>query len=285
MEERGGGRGTGRLAGKTAIITGAGSGIGRETAILFVEQGATVAAVDLDEAGGQETLSLLEARLHQLSAEEEAATTKPKQGAFFCKANVAVEEEIVAMVEQVVQRTGRIDVLVNNAAAFVFGTVDETSAEDWDKVLGVNVKGTALVCKHVIRQMKQQDLNEKGSRGSIVNLASVSSYIAQRGFVPYNTSKAAILGLTRCIAADVGTLGIRVNSVAPGTIDTPATRRACAAKGYSVEELNQKEGPLHVLGRIGQPMEVAQAILFLASDEASFVTATNLMVDGGFTAF
>jgi NAD(P)-dependent dehydrogenase (short-subunit alcohol dehydrogenase family) len=167
--------------------------------------------------------------------------------------------------------------LVNNAAAFVFGSYDVTES-DWERVLSVNVKGAAFCAKYAAEEMI------RGGGGSIVNVISISGFVAQAQSLPYNTSKAALLGFNRCLAMDLAPYKIRVNAVAPGCIDTPQLRADAARAGMTYEENEALEGPLHLLNRFGRPEEVANAILFLASDDASFITGTCLMVDGGYSA-
>ena len=185
------------------------------------------------------------------------------------------------MCREAVRRTEaefhRIDVLVNNAAAFVFGSYQATQA-DWERVLSVNVMGAAFCAKYAV------DAMIRAGGGSIVNVTSISGFVAQERSIPYNASKAALLGLNRCLAMDLAPHKIRVNAVAPGCIDTPQLRADVASAGLTYEEDLAIEGPLHLLNRFGTAEEVSNAILFLASDEASFVTGTCLMVDGGYTA-
>jgi NAD(P)-dependent dehydrogenase (short-subunit alcohol dehydrogenase family) len=170
-----------------------------------------------------------------------------------------------------------IDILVNNAAAFVFGSYQATQA-DWERVFSVNVMGAVFCAKYAV------DAMIRAGGGSIVNVSSISGFVAQERSLPYNTSKAALLGLNRCLAMDLAQHKIRVNAVAPGCIDTPQLRADVARAGLTYEEDLAIEGPLHLLNRFGTAEEVSNAILFLASDEASFVTGTCLMVDGGYTA-
>src|SRR5262249_22892100 len=179
-------------------------------------------------------------------------------------------------VAETTSRFGRIDILVNNAAAFVLKGLDAT-IDDWRRVLEVNVVGTALCSRYAAEEMR------KAGRGAIVNLGSISSFIAQPEFVTYSSTKAAILQMTRNMALDLGPSGIRVNCVCPGTILTRASCDHMQQAGLTLEEFVAEEGPKHILGRIGRPREVAYAMLFLASDEASFMTGTHLMVDGGYT--
>ena len=165
--------------------------------------------------------------------------------------------------------------LVNDAAVFVFGAIEDVTGDDWQRVMGVNVIGAANTVKHTIPHMKA------AGGGAIVNVASVSSFIAQPAFVPYNASKGALLQLTRCLALDLAPHNIRVNCVCPGSIQTAASERHRTFIGASVEEYNKLATEGSFLKRVGQPREVANGVLFLASDEASFITGTPLIIDGG----
>jgi NAD(P)-dependent dehydrogenase (short-subunit alcohol dehydrogenase family) len=176
------------------------------------------------------------------------------------------------------QGTDGVDIIVPNAAAFVFGKIEDVTSHDWDRVLGVNVKGYGMCAKYAIPQMR------KRGGGSIVMVASMSGTIAQPAFVPYNTSKGAVLQLSKCIALDHGPERIRCNAVCPGTIDTPATSKHADNLGISKEELAETIIKDHFIKRLGTTLEVAQAALFLASDESTFITGSNLFVDGGYTA-
>jgi NAD(P)-dependent dehydrogenase (short-subunit alcohol dehydrogenase family) len=251
-----------RLAGKVAIVTGAASGIGRATAVRFSHEGASVAILDRD-------LDRSEAVLKEIRA------TQGK--AMFFPVDVSVEAEVSEAIRRVEDEFRRIDILVNNAAAFVFGSYQATQA-DWERVFSVNVRGAAFCAKYAV------DAMIRAGGGSIVNVSSISGFVAQERSLPYNTSKAALLGLNRCLAMDLAQHKIRVNAVAPGCIDTPQLRADVARAGLTYEEDLAIEGPLHLLNRFGTAEEVSNAILFLASDEASFVTGTCLMVDGGYTA-
>jgi NAD(P)-dependent dehydrogenase (short-subunit alcohol dehydrogenase family) len=251
-----------RLAGKVAIVTGAASGIGRATAIRFTREGACVVMFDRDVARGDAVL-------------QELRATQGK--AIFLPVDVSVEANVREAVLRAEEEFERIDILVNNAAAFVFGSYQATEA-DWERVLSVNVMGAAFCAKYAVEPMI------RAGGGSIVNVSSISGFVAQEKSVPYNTSKAALLGLNRCLAMDLAPHKIRVNAVAPGCIDTPQLRADVARAGLTYEEDLAIEGPLHLLNRFGTADEVANAILFLASEEASFITGTCLMVDGGYTA-
>ncbi len=204
-------------------------------------------------------------------------STQNQGKAIFLPVDVAVEAEVSEAIRRTEAEFHRIDVLVNNAAAFVFGSYQVTQA-DWEWVLSVNVMGAAFCAKYAV------DAMIRAGGGSIVNVTSISGFVAQEQSIPYNTSKAALLGLNRCLAMDLAPHKIRVNAVAPGCIDTPQLRADVAGAGLTYEEDLAIEGPLHLLNRFGTAEEVANAILFLASDEASFVTGTCLMVDGGYTA-
>jgi len=251
-----------RLAGKTAIITGVGAGIGQAIALRFAEEGARLLLNDRDQAAGQATLE----KVKQLGAEAALAV-----------ADISQEAEARSISQSAVQHFGGIDILVNNAADFTSKSVERAELADWQKVLGVNVIGTALVSKHAIPHMKAR------GGGAIVNLASISSVIAQPDFATYNASKGAILTMTKCMALDLAPFNIRVNSICPGCILTSASYREIERLGLTFEQWRDRAAPLHMLNRLGEPREVANAVLFLASDEASFITATHLMVDGGYT--
>lgn len=250
-----------RLKNKVAIITGGGSGIGRATCQLFAEQGARVVVADINQKGGKETVALL-----------------PKGKAIFVKADVSQEDQVVRLIKGAVKAFGKLDILVNNAAAFVFGRVEDATVEDWNRVLGTNVLGPALCVKHAVPEMK------KAGGGAIVTIGSISSFIAQPDYVPYNTSKSALINMTRCLAMDLAPFNIRANVVCPGVIRTPTLVRLIEEWKMTPEDIQREWGNYHLLKRLGEPREIAQAVLFLASDEASFVTGTHLMVDGGYTA-
>ena len=251
-----------RLAGRAAIITGGAAGIGRATAELFAEEGARVVVADLDENSGDETVSVIEGKGGE---------------AIFVATDVSREDDARRLCEEALLAFGRVDILVNNAATFVLKGL-EASIEDWRRSLDVNVVGTALVSRFAVEAMK------RSGGGAIVNLGSISSFIAQPQFVTYSATKAALVQMTRNMALDLAPFGIRVNCVCPGTILTRASQDHMERVGMTLEEFVAEEGPKHLLGRVGKPREVAYAILFLASDEASFITGTHLMVDGGYTA-
>jgi NAD(P)-dependent dehydrogenase (short-subunit alcohol dehydrogenase family) len=250
-----------RLRDKVAVITGAAAGIGEATAELFAEEGARVVILDID-AGGEAVAE----RLRERGAE-----------ALFVQTDIAREEQVVDAFQRAESRFGRLDVLVNNAAVFVLKGLD-ASVDDWRRSLDVNVVGTALCTRYAAAAMK------RSGGGSIVNLGSISSFVAQPEFLTYSATKAALVNMTRCMALDLAPHAIRVNCVCPGSIRTAASDRHLAQSGRSQEDFLAEQAALHLLGRAGRPREVAHAILFLASDEASFITATPLLVDGGYLA-
>jgi NAD(P)-dependent dehydrogenase (short-subunit alcohol dehydrogenase family) len=250
-----------RMKDKVAIITGAGSGIGQATALLFAEEGARVIVADIDSVGGEKTV---------------AAIREEKGTALFVEADISKEESAKKITEETLKAFGRVDILVNNAATFVHKGFDATM-EDWQRSLGVNIIGTSMVSKYAAKEM------EKSGGGAIVNLSSISAWVAQPHFFAYSATKGAILQMTRNMAMDLAPAKIRVNCVCPGAILTPASYRHMEKIGMTFEEFDVEEGAKTLLKRMGKAREVACAILFMASDEATYITGTHLMVDGGYT--
>lgn len=248
-----------RFKDQGALITGAGSGIGRETALAFAAEGAHVAAADID------------IKMAERSVEE---IRKRGGTAHAFALDVTDEASVASFIEAAVARIGRADVLVNSAGVREIKPVLELPLEEWRRVIDVNITGVFLCSQAFGRHLVQAD-----KRGSIVNLASTLGVVAAPHRAAYTASKHAVVGLTKEMAMELGERGIRVNAVGPGVIRTPLTERY-----FQDADFAQRIRDLHALGRWGEPHEIAKAILFLASEEASFVTGTTLLVDGGWTA-
>ena len=253
----------GRLDGKIAAVTGGASGIGEATVRRFVAEGATVAFCDRDGERGQ-----------RVAAELAAAGAKVA----FTQADVGTEAACLAFVNGAAEKFGRLNILVNNAGIRKYEKIDEASAASWNEILNVNLMSYAFCAKAAVPLMRR----EKG--GAIVNVAYARSVVAGGGNLQYDATKAAIAGLTRGLAADPSPEGIRVNAVGPGPIFTPFHQRRLEAAGESVAQYNARAAQGTMLKRPGRAEEVAAAILFLASDDASYVTGALLFVDGGMTA-
>jgi NAD(P)-dependent dehydrogenase (short-subunit alcohol dehydrogenase family) len=251
-----------RLREKTAIITGAGSGIGREAAILFAAEGAKVLVADRDLAAAERVAA-------EIKTVGRVATSH--------KVDVTREAEVEAMIAACVTQFGRLDILVNNAGYGFAGTVVNTSEADWDALMAVNVKGVFFGCKHAIPVM------EKQGGGAIVNTASTVSVVGITDRAAYVASKGAVAALTRAAALDHVHSNIRVNCVAPGTIESPYFTEIFR-KSNDAAKLRRSLEERQAMNRLGQPIEIARAMLFLASDESSFCTGSMLTADGGWTA-
>jgi NAD(P)-dependent dehydrogenase (short-subunit alcohol dehydrogenase family) len=249
-----------RLSGKVAAVTGGASGIGEATVRRFVAEGAKVAFADRDVDRGKRV------------------ATEIGTNAFFVEAHMEREAEATGFVRQAADRFGRLDILVNNAGIRKYQTVVEASAESWDEILGVNLKGYVFCAKAAIPLMRSV------GGGNIVNVASVRSVTSVGKTTQYDTTKAAVAGLTRGMAVDHAGDGIRVNAVCPGPIFTPFHEKRTRELGRTLEQYREEAAKSTILKRPGTPEEVAACILFLASDDASYVTGTLLFVDGGYTA-
>ena len=245
------------LENKVALITGGTTGIGRDTALLFAREGAKVAFTGRREAEGNETLNLVRAA---------------GGDGLFLKSDVSKASEVQSAVRQTVEKFGRLDVALNNAGVEgVWVPLAEQTEENWDYVQGINLKGVWLCLKYEIQQMLKQ-----GGGGVIVNMSSVAGLIGSPGAGVYIASKHGVLGLTKTAAIEYAKNGIRVNAVCPAVIETPMADRAFGDPG-----INERVRKLHPLGRLGKPMEVAEAVLWLCSDKSSFTTGQFIGVDGG----
>ena len=259
-----------RLKDKVALISGAGSvgpgwGNGKATAVLFARQGATIFAVDIDEAAAAQTAGIIESEGGRCAV---------------CAADVAKADSVEAMVRQCIDTFGRIDVLHNNVGILTVGGPVETSEADWDLVNNVNLKSMFLSCKHVLPVM------EKQGSGAIVNISSISG-LSHLGvdYISYSSTKAAILQFTRSVAMQYARKNIRVNAVLPGLMNTPMVVKhlSDAYADGDVEKMIEMREAVCPMGKMGDAWDVAHAALFLASDEAKYVTGAQLVVDGGLT--
>ncbi len=249
------------LQDRVAVVTGSGSGIGRASALEFARAGARVVVVDINAVAARETVSQIQSAGGKALAVE---------------TDVANPDSVQRLVAETLRAFGRIDVLMNNAAIQVNKTVEDTTVEEWNREMAVNVGGIFLCCKFFFPHLRK-------TKGAIVNMSSVNGFFTEPMCAGYCATKAAIIGLTKAMAIDHGKEGIRVNCICPGYID------AGLAEGYFEAQPDPQAarvaaGKLHALWRIGRPEEVGRAAVFLASDEASFITGAALTVDGGFSS-
>lgn len=235
-----------RFTNKICIVTGAGSGIGRATAQRLASEGASVAVIDRNEDGGNETVSMIAAQ---------------SGTAMFIKCDVGVEDEIKETVNKTVEKWGRVDVLVNNAAMMTFKKIVDLGSDEWDAVMRVNIKSVFLFCKYALPHM---------TNGSVINISSVHAHETTANVIPYASSKGAMEAFVRGASQEYPATQARFNCIAPGSVDTPMLWN----------NPNVKSGIEKPTGAIGKPEQLASAICFLASDESSFVNGTTLVVDG-----
>jgi NAD(P)-dependent dehydrogenase (short-subunit alcohol dehydrogenase family) len=251
---------TKELQGKVGIVTGGTSGIGRGAAILFAKAGAKVVVAGRRELEGKETIDLVRAAGGE---------------GLFVKTDVSLSAEVQALVRKTVEKFGRLDIAFNNAG--IEGNwipIAEQSEEDWDRTIDINLKGVWLCLKYEIQQMLKQ-----GRGGAIVNMASVAGLIGSPGAATYSASKHGVMGLTKAAALETARSGIRINVVCPAVIETPMGERLFAEPGFRKFALG-----LHPIGRFGTPEEIAEGVLWMCSDRASFMTGQSLVLDGGFMA-
>jgi len=251
---------TSRLSGKVSLITGGASGIGRGTALAFAREGATVVVADRDETGALETVALIKAL---------------ECSASYISVDVSEPESVKSMMDELIDRYGHLDCAFNNAgiAGPMGQVIHDYPLYAWDQVFNINIRGVMLCMQHEIRQMLLQ-----GS-GTIVNTASIWGMVGAFGSSAYVASKHAVVGLTKAAGIEYAAQGIRVNAVSPGTIRTPMLNPAIDA----FDDFETNITAAHPIGRIGEPGEVAEAVIWLSTDASSFVVGQNIPVDGGFT--
>ena len=253
-----------RLADRIAVVTGGASGIGLASVQRMLQEGATVTIADIDPKAGERAVADL--KTGGLSQVESVPT------------DVSKSDDVRRLVDGVVARHGRIDVLFNNAGFFEPGQVHEVGEEDWERAMAVNLRSVYLCSHHVVPLMLTQ------GKGAIVNNASVAGLVGDTDAAAYCATKGAVALLTKAMALDYASRGIRVNAICCAEIDTPLFEREAGQHGMSVEEFRAVLNEAHPIGRIGRPGEVAAAVVFLASDDASFITGALLPVDGGYSA-
>lgn len=252
----------GRLNDKVALVTGGGSGLGEAMVRLFAKEGAKVVLTDIDEARGNEIVDDLKANGNE---------------ALFLKQDVTKEAEWKTTIDKIIETYDELNVVVNNASIGSLKDIERTSLEDWNRVISINLDSVFLGTKHAILGMK-----ESNSKGSIINVSSILGLVGDGNAAAYNASKGGVKLLTKSAALHCAQkeYDIRVNSIHPGYVKTPLVDEALDEGHASVEILES----LHPMGHLGEPEDMAQGVLFLASDEAKFVTGSELVIDGGYTA-
>ncbi|TFF85540.1 MAG: SDR family oxidoreductase [Promethearchaeota archaeon] len=256
-----------KLKDRIIILTGAASGIGRATAVLFAKEGAKLILSDINETELNETFELIK---------------KEGKNADILKVDVTKPEEVKEMIDSTMKKYGKIDVMINNAGVVRVGPIEDFLEEDYDLLINVNLKGTFFGCKYVVPHFKKQGY------GNIINLASVAAHIGQVNHANYCSTKAGVLAITKALGLELAPFNIRVNSVSPGATDTPMLRSDVAKnareRGVDFEVVKKEFEQEGVLGRWADPEEIASGILFLASDESSYMTGSDILIDGGWTA-
>jgi NAD(P)-dependent dehydrogenase (short-subunit alcohol dehydrogenase family) len=248
------------LGGKVAVVTGGTSGIGRETAVLFAKAGAKVVVAGRREPEGEETV----AKIRGEGAE-----------ALFVKTDVSTASDVEALIQRAVTEYGHLDIAFNNAGIEgAFGPIIRQSEEEFDQTISINLKGVWLCLKYEIRQMLKQSTG-----GAIVNMASVLGLVGSAGVSAYSASKHGVIGLTKTAALENAKAGIRVNAVCPAFVETPMSDRT-----LRLPSVHKYVVSCHPIGRLGKPMEVAEAVVWMCSEHASFMTGQSLVLDGGFLA-
>lgn len=250
----------GRLSNKIALITGASGGQGREEAELFAGEGARVVLADINEAG----IAELAAQIRDAGGE-----------ALEVRLDVSSEQSWKDAVAKIENDYGHLDILVNNAGIMGFGGVEDTALDDWNRMIQINQTGTWLGLKHAVPLLRRS-----GNGGSVINISSIYGIVGTSGCIAYQATKAAIRGISRAAAIELAPDKIRVNSVMPGFIDSPMTEKVLAEQGDQHPDIVNTP-----LKRAGLPVEIAYSVLFLASDEAAYVTGAEFSVDGGLTAW
>jgi NAD(P)-dependent dehydrogenase (short-subunit alcohol dehydrogenase family) len=251
---------TPELEGRVGLVTGGTSGIGRDTALLFAKAGVKVVVAGRREVEGNETVQLVRAAGGE---------------GVFVKTDVSKAAEVDALIQKAVEKFGRLDIAFNNAGIEgVWVPITRQSEDDWDQTIAINLKGVWLCLKYEIRQMLSQ-----GGGGAIVNMASVAGLAGSAGAGAYSASKHGVMGLTKTAALENARSGIRINAVCPGVIET-----AMAERLFGAPKVHQYVLGCHPIGRFGRPAEIAEAVLWMCSDRASFMTGQSLVLDGGFLA-
>jgi len=252
-----------KLKDRVALITGGASGIGLATAIAFLEEGAKVAIADISEENGRRALEIID---------------KKGYNVLFMKADISKEADVKRIIDETVTKFGKLDILFNNAGIWIDKKVEDLEVEEWDRIMDINLKGVFLCSKYAVPLMKTQ------GKGVIVNNSSCNGIIGDYGDPAYCASKGGVALLTKAMALDYARENIRVNAICCGEIETQMFLEEARISGKSVDEYREEMASDHPMGRIGTPEEAANAVLFLACDDSSFITGTLLSVDGGLTA-